>query len=194
MRRGGTRRLRLIPLAAVVAVMSMSCCRDWPQADAFARGLRCGMSVEEVRARVRSFGANALIADDRVPVLYGTHVVARGSSRVYLDFGAEGLRWTRVGSQSGLWAGMRIGVKHDLCSGKEFVSLVINGSPGWEGATVTVNGTIVGTLSPAPSALLETDVPVGRSQLVITTPQSTFRKDLSFDRNSNAVVQIDVPR
>jgi hypothetical protein len=171
----------------------MISCRDWRQADAFASGLRCGMSIEDVRARARSLGASKFIADGRVPILYGTHVAAEGSSRVYLSFAGSRLQWVRSGSQAGPWTGMRMGLKRDLCSGRELVSLIIHGSPRWERATVTINGTVAGTLSSEPSALLETDVPVGRNYLVISTRESTYRKVLSFDRNSQGVVQIDVP-
>jgi hypothetical protein len=152
------------------------------------------MSIEEVRARARSYGAGQFIADDRVPILYGTHVVAEGSSRVYLGFAAGRLRWIRSGAQAGLWTGMRIGFKRDLCDGGEFVSLVIHGSPGWEGATVTIDGRVAGTLSADPSALLETDVSIGRHQLLVRSHESAYQQQLSFDRNSKGVVQIDIPR
>ncbi len=171
----------------------MISCRDWPHADAFVSGLRCGMSIEDVRGRARSLGASEFIVDERVPILYGTHVAAEGSSRVYLGFASGRLQWVRSGAQAGLWTGMRMGLKRDLCSGRELVSLIIHGSPRWERATVTINGAVAGRLSPDPSALLETDVPVGRNQLVISTRESTYRKVVSFDRNSQGVVQINVP-
>lgn len=187
------RHMTSVFAAAVVTGAALFSCRDWPQADAFASGLRCGMSIEDVRARARSFGAGKFIAEGSVSILYGTHVAAEGSSRVYLGFTRSRLQWIRSGSQTGLWTGMRMGLKRDLCSGRQLVSLIIHGSPGWEHATVTINGRVVGVLSPEPSAVLETDVPLGRSHLVISTRKSTYRKLLSFDGNSQGVVQIDVP-
>jgi hypothetical protein len=181
-----------ILIAAIMAGISSSSCRDWTRADAFADGLRCGMSVADVRARARSFGASEFIADDRVPILYGTHVAANGSSRVYLGFTRSRLQWVRRGSQAGPWTGMRIGTKRDLCSGRELVSLVIHCSSGWERAEVIINGKPAGTLSSAPPLLLETDVPVGQVDVVIRAAQSTYQKRLLAD--SKGIVQIDVPR
>src|SRR6266849_4964554 len=140
------RHTRSTIVCAVVALGSLAAsCRGWREADRFTRKLRCGMSVEDVRARARSLHASQFYADTRGSVLNGTHAVAEGSSRVYLSFDAGGLRWFRNASQAGL-TGMRVGIKHDLCSGRSFVTLMIDGGPEWSNGTVTVNGATFGKL------------------------------------------------
>jgi hypothetical protein len=168
-------------------------CRGWREEDRFIRELRCGMSIDDVRARARSLHASQFYDDARVPVLNGTHTVAEGSSRVYLSFSTGGLRWFRTAEQVG-FTGMRAGLKYDLCSGGKFVSLVIDGNPQWGRATVTVDGAAIGTLSGGQLAFLEADVPLGEHELLIQTPPYVYRQRLSFDDRSDGVDRIHLPQ
>src|SRR5260370_24949172 len=160
MQRASTRRWRWILSAAAVAGISRISCRDWQHVDAFVSGLRCGMSIEDVRGRARSLGASEFIVDERVPILYGTHVAAEGSSRVYLGFASGRLQWVRSGAQAGLWTGMRMGLKRDLCSATGLVSLVVHGSPRWGRPNAANNGALPVRVAPRPTTQLGMDATV----------------------------------
>ena len=191
---GSIRHTRSWTVCAVLALGALAvACRGWREEDRFTRELRCGMSVDEVRAHARSLHASQFYDDARVSVLDGTHTVAEGSSRVYLSFGMGGLRWFRTAEQVG-FTGMRAGLKHDLCSGGKFVSLVIDGNPQWGNAAVTVDGAVIGKLTGGQLAFLEADVPLGEHELLIQTPPYSYRQRLSFDERSDGVDRIHLPQ
>lgn len=159
--------------------------------DDLTRRLRCGMSVDEVRSLARVSGAQ-FYADPRIPVLYGTHRTARGRARVYLGFDRDRLTWFRDGEQRGL-TGMLVGVKHDLCTGRMFGSLVISAKDRWERAAILLDGRPIATLPPAPNVFLEIDVPAGNHRLVIAKPRSqSFTQEISIGEDADGVVRVDV--
>jgi len=191
---GQIRHTRRWAVCAVLALGALAVsCGGWMEKDRFTGELRCGMSVDDVRARAQSFHVARFYDDAGTPVLMGTHTVSKGSSRVYLSFGAGGLRWFRTAEQVG-FTGMRAGLKHDLCSGRQFVSLVIDGNPQWGKGVVTVDGVAIGTLTGGEVAALEADVPTGEHELLIQAPPYTYRQRLSFDERSEGIDRISLPR
>ncbi|HKO58747.1 MAG TPA: hypothetical protein VJ276_22970 [Thermoanaerobaculia bacterium] len=150
------------------------------------------MSVEEVQSIAGASGASELLADARVPVLYGTHRTARGRARVYLGFDRDRLTWFRTGEQRGL-TGMRVGIKHDLCTGRTFGSLVLDARPHWEHAAVLIDGQPVAALPPAPNVFLEIDVPAGKHRLTIAKPAlQPFTREISSDEEDRGVIRISI--
>lgn len=183
------RRAKLL-LAAVLLSLAAFSCSGWADVDDFVATLHCGMSVTDVASRSRAHGATQFVADERLPLLYGTHVAAAGTSRVYLGFVEGELRWYRRGEQAGPWTGMRIGAKHDLCTGSTIVSLVIHGSSRWNGARVFVDGRLVGALGGAHVSVVEVDVPLGMHEIVVKNEQQTAMRKVSTD-GARGIEQVD---
>lgn len=174
----------------LLAALLLSGCRA--HLDELTERLRCGMSVEDVRSLARNAGAAGLIEDSRVPVLYGTHQTSRGRARVYFGFEHGRLIWFRNGERRGL-TGLVTGLKHDLCTGRRFGSLILSARPRWAGAAVLVDGQRIADLPPGPNVFLEIDVPAGKHKLSIARQGfEPFTQEIAFDGENAGRLEVDV--
>jgi hypothetical protein len=169
-------------------------CVNASKIDRLTRQLHCGMTVEQVRAIAVSLDIPTVHAMPRRSVLYGTHEIGTGRSRVWLEFEANQLKWYRRGTQAG-WTGMRVGVKQAVCVPDTFASLVIHADQTWQYADVRLDGRTIGTLAPAgPIAFLEVDIPIGRHHLVVTKAGLLpFSHVFTTDQRGEGVIRIGIP-
>ena len=177
----------------LAAAMLLSCVNS-SKLDEFTRQLRCGMTLEQVSAAAASLDISTVHPMPRRSILYGTHEVGLGRSRVWLDFEANELKWYRRGTQAG-WTGMRVGLKQTVCSPGAFVSLIINAGQKWSEADVRLDGAAIGVLAPTgPIAFLEVDVPMGHHRLTVSRPGvPPFSYDLKNEGRADGVIRIDIP-
>ncbi len=174
----------------LLAALLLSGCRA--HLDDLTERLRCGMAVEDVRSLARNAGAAGLIEDSRVRLLYGTHQTSRGRARVYFGFERGRLVWFRNGEQRGL-TGFITGLKHDLCTGRRFGSLILSARPRWEGAAVLVDGRRIADLPPGPNVFLEIDVPAGEHTLSIARQGfEPFTRAVAFNDENAGRLQVEV--
>src|SRR5258708_7329833 len=106
----------------LAAAMLLSCVNS-SKLDEFTRQLRCGMTLEQVGAAAASLDISTVHPMPRRSILYGTHEVGLGRSRVWLDFEANELEGDRRGTQPGS-TGTRVGWKRTACPPRPRGSLI----------------------------------------------------------------------
>lgn len=152
--------------------------------------LKCGMSTRMAREIVAQSGAT-LITNNPVTPVSGTHTVALGRDRLWLMFASDRLQWIRSGRQVG-WTGMHVGPKLDLCTGEQWISLIIHGDSRWSRAAVVVDGKLIGELSDGSTPGLQVDVPSRRCHVSVTKGSAEYSTVVGGDRVGR--IQIDLPQ
>lgn len=106
-----------LALAALIAVCGTSRkeMRQWPRADEFRAGLRCGMSVDELAGLAKRYGVKGIERSEssRADGLQGYWISER-NTRFYLGFDGGALAKVQKARAYGL-KGLELSAEENLC-------------------------------------------------------------------------------
>lgn len=162
--------------------------RPWVKSAHFAHELACGMEEEDIEAVAQRYSRLTLHRPDSFPNLL---VAQRNDTRITLVLEGSRLRRYQISWTSG-FTRLSSYTQQDLCNGMEYVELRIFGEPTHSGASVWLNGELLGRLSD--SGYFEHDVQLGLHELrIMKNGRGTWSTELSYDSSSSGDQPLVIP-
>jgi hypothetical protein len=158
---------RIFGISLMCIALSCSGAREWRERETFYSKARCDLSINEARALADHLNESGWSCGSPKPQRDVCNFNV-GSTRVMLEFADGRLQSVEDGEHYGI-TGMAMRPKVDVCTGARSRQLgLVPNDAGWVGATVSVDGQPIGSVTTSNWQGLY--VPVGRHTLRIEKP------------------------
>lgn len=161
--------------------------RPWSGSATFVESLRCNMTKAEIEATAQRFPPLEIYSPDSHP----DRLTARkGDTLILLGLKELLLKTYQVSWTSG-FTKQSFHLKHDLCSGLRYVELHLVGTADLAGASVWLDGELVGQLSAFGN--FDRDVQLGSHHLKVQKAGSgSWSTELRYDESSSGYDRVPI--